>query len=221
MEIIKLENKNGNLTATSLEIARVTGKHHTHVMRDIKEEFVDYPNLDSDNYRARNGQMYIYFILDEYQTLQLMSRYSKEVRTMVINEYKRMKEHIKAQQTPMSLEQMTLEVINGLTLKLEQSEERRKEVTGVLEAIQTYGDNLLFGEFVKIIYNEHGINIGEREFRKKLKTEKYIMSNNMPYAKYKKYFNVNTGTRNGHAYKTTRLTAKGQLYFTNKMIKEL
>lgn len=220
MEIIKLENKNGNITATSLEIARVTGKQHKDVLRDVREEIGERKIAPSSYLNNQNKELPMY-ILDEYQTLQLMSRYSKEVRTMVINEYKRMKEYIKKQQAPMSLEQMTLEVINGLTLKLEQSEERRKEVTGVLEAIQTYGDNLLFGEFVKIIYNEHGINIGEREFRKRLKVEKYIMSNNMPYAKYKKYFNVNTGTKNGHAYKTTRLTAKGQLYFTNKLIKEL
>lgn len=220
MEIIKLENKNGNITATSLEIARVTGKQHKDVLRDVREEIGERKIAPSSYLNNQNKELPMY-ILDEYQTLQLMSRYSKEVRTMVINEYKRMKEYIKTQQTPMTLEQMTLEVINGLTLKLEQSEERRKEVTGVLEAIQTYGDNLLFGEFVKIIYNEHGINIGEREFRKRLKAEKYIMSNNMPYAKYKKYFNVNAGTKNGHAYKTTRLTAKGQLYFTNKLIKEL
>lgn len=220
MEIIKLENNNGELTATSLEIARVTGKEHNKVLRDIREELgqADFGHSTYLNKQNKSQPMYI---ISEKGTLQLMSRYSKEVRKMVIDEFYRMKEHIKSQQTnnTLSLEQMTLQVINGLNERVQEVEERNKDLTNVLTTIQTYGDNVLFREFVKIVFDEQKITITEKEFRNLLKKEKFIDEKNYPYARYKKYFNVNKGVKNGTAYTTTRLTAKGQLYFTNKLVK--
>lgn len=220
MEIIKLEqNSKGEIFSTSLEIARVTEKKHYHVTRDIKEE-LQAPNLVTAKYKADNNKELDYYILDEYQTLQVMSRYSREVRTMVINEFKRMKEYIKANQQPneLSLEEMTLKVITGQQEKIKQLETRNKQVTDVLTTMQTYGDNLLFREFVKVVYSENGITISEKEFRRMLKEQKYINDKCYPYAKYKKYFKVNKGVKGGKAWTTTRLTARGQLYFTNKLI---
>lgn len=120
----------------------------------------------------------------------------------------------------------TLDVLKLATAEIEKLEQqnlqlmdRNKQVTGVLEAIQTHGDNLLFREFVKIVYSENGITIGEQEFRELLRKHKYIDYKNFPYAQYKQYFNVNEGTKNGHPYATTRLTPRGRLYFTEKLIK--
>lgn len=224
MKIIKIESNNGELTASSLEIAKVTGKAHKHVLVDIREE-IGEPNFRLANYKDKQGKERPMYILNERQTLQLMSRYSKEVRDMVFDEFYRMKEYIKSQQESKQ-ELSTADILKLATAEIEKLETqliettaRKNEVTSVLNTIQTYGDNILFRDFVKVVYQENKIEITEKDFRNMLKQEKYIMSNNMPYAQYKQYFNVNKGVKNGKAWTTTRLSAKGQLYFTNKLVK--
>jgi anti-repressor protein len=119
----------------------------------------------------------------------------------------------------LSLEEMTIQVIEGQRERILQLESRNSDLTGVLSTMQTYGDNLLFREFVKVVYSENKIKITEKEFRKMLIEQGYLMKNLYPMAKYIKYFNVNKGVNNGKAWTTTRLTARGQLYFTNKLLK--
>lgn len=214
MEIIKLENKNGELTATSLEVARVTGKQHAHVLRDIRDEF-DNPNLDSENYTNSRGKTYEMYILDEYQTIQLMSRYSKEVRTMVINEFKRMKEYIKEQE---SQPKTTVQFLIEATQHIEALQERNVQLTDNLKAYEKYGTSVLVREFVKTIYSEEGITIKEKDMWQLLDGT-YLDKKRLPYANYKKYFEVRSVVKNGKIRNTTKISPKGVLYFTNKLLK--
>lgn len=223
MEIIKLENNNGELTTTSLEIARITGKEHKAVMRDIRSEFEIGTNLGrlkyyKEDYRvdSRNRQQLMYK-LTKRGAIQLMSRYSKEVRTMVLDEFERMEDYIKSQETP-NKELGTLEILKLATAEIEKLSQRNEQLTDNLLAYQKYGKSLLVREFVKIVYDEDKIEISEREMWKLLDS-KYLMSNRLPYAQYKKYFSVSSVVKNGEVRRTTRISTKGILYFTNKLLK--
>lgn len=214
MKIIKLENKNGELTATSLEIARVTGKQHKDVLRDIRDELGER-RFEPTSYLDKQGKERPMYVLDEYEVLQVMSRYSKEVRTMVINEFKRMKEYIKEQESqPKSTAQFLIEA----TKHIEALQERNVQLTDNLKAYEKYGTSVLVREFTKIVYSEEGITIKEKDMWQLLDGT-YLDKKRLPYANYKKYFEVRSVVKNGKIRNTTKISPKGVLYFTNKLLK--
>lgn len=84
---------NTQATMTSREIADLTGKRHDNVMRDIREmltalhgeggvlRFEDTPT------NPQNGQTYAVFLLPKRETLILVSGYSVELRSRIIDRW--------------------------------------------------------------------------------------------------------------------------------------
>ncbi len=87
-----MEIKEVEQTMSSMEIAELTGKQHSHIMRDIRELNRAYQNLykskiglkqkisDLGNGRQRKDP---YFELTKMQTLDLLTGYNTELRIKV------------------------------------------------------------------------------------------------------------------------------------------
>lgn len=112
----------------------------------------------------------------------------------------------------------TLEILQLATAEIERLQNRNNQLSENLLAYEKYGTAILVREFVKIIYDNEKLIIGEREMWKILKSE-YLMKNMLPFAKYKKYFEVESRVINNKVRNTTKISPKGVLYFTNKLLK--
>ena len=72
MNEIIINNLNGKLTVSSLQVARDFGKEHCHVIRDINDLINQiasqphYPKLDCENFTAENSAAKNFFIEREY-----------------------------------------------------------------------------------------------------------------------------------------------------------
>lgn len=119
---------------------------------------------------------------------------------------------------PQQKELGTLEILQLATAEIERLQNRNNQLSENLLAYEKYGSAILVREFVKIIYDNEKLIIGEREMWKILKS-KYLMKNMLPFAKYKKYFEVETRVINYKVRNTTKISPKGVLYFTNKLLK--
>lgn len=93
MQLIKL---NKPLSMTSLEIANITGKNHSHVLRDIRNMFkkLGNPFLDDAEVirQIDNSGRTIEYILNERFTLLLVSGYSVLLRDAIIKQWQAMRD---------------------------------------------------------------------------------------------------------------------------------
>lgn len=82
-------NKLSTTDMTSRELAKLTGKEHKNVLRDIAEmaeawNKISQPKFEPSNYRAR-GKVYPQYIMNKSQALYVVSKYSNEIRAALIN----------------------------------------------------------------------------------------------------------------------------------------
>ena len=79
-----------NQTMSSLEIAKLTGKRHDHVMRDITNTLGEL-NINAPHfwgtYKTKQGNEYGLFNLPKRETLILVSGYSVELRAKIIDRW--------------------------------------------------------------------------------------------------------------------------------------
>lgn len=88
-----------NLTMSSREIAKLTGKLHTNVMRDIRTmlEGLGHVAISFEGYYvASNGKQNPCFNLPKRETLILVSGYSVALRAKIIDRW----QELEAQQAP-------------------------------------------------------------------------------------------------------------------------
>ena len=127
---------------------------------------------------------------------------------------------------PLSLEEMTLQVIEGQQnkiLQLENKIEADKPLTSFGKAISQSIGTCMVGDWIKAINDSGDIKIGRNKAFGWLREQKYLMKNNMPRQKYVdsglfevKESLVITGTRTFPAF-TTLLTGKGQMVLAEKL----
>ena len=104
----------------------------------------------------------------------------------------------------------------------EQIEEMKPKVE-FAESINNSGKSLSIGEYAKILCDENGIDVGRNRLFAWMRSNKYLMSNNVPYQKYISYFTVIEkpfiNPKNGEKdiQITTLINGKGQLYFYKKI----
>ena len=79
-----------NQTMSSLEIAKLTGKRHDHVMRDIEKMFAEL-NIHAPHfwgtYKTKQGNEYGCFNLPKRETLILVSGYNIQLRAKIIDRW--------------------------------------------------------------------------------------------------------------------------------------
>ena len=105
MNLVTINQNNNNIkTMTSLEIAELTNKTHSHVLRDIRRmiEELNDPFMDSEQYQVvmnDKGQT-SEILLDRELTETLITGYSVVIRRAVIKRWKELEEQVAAPVLP-------------------------------------------------------------------------------------------------------------------------
>lgn len=98
MNLVQIENKNGNLVVSSRVVAEQLGKEHKRVLQDIREKsllkFVQW--IIPSKYKAGNGQEYDEFLLTKDGFVMLVFNYEGylEFKEAYINEFNRMEREL-------------------------------------------------------------------------------------------------------------------------------
>lgn len=119
-ELIKVE------TMTSVQIAEVTGKRHSHVMRDIRallEQGVNESNFGLVEYKDAKGENRPMYQLTKKGCLILASGYDAVLREKIINRWEELETKERQNTQTLSLPQTYLEALKALVA----SEEKRIE----------------------------------------------------------------------------------------------
>jgi phage antirepressor YoqD-like protein len=204
-----LQNQSA-LTMTSREIAELTGKDHSHVMRDA------YRMLDQLGYskekidgchqewiHPQNKQRYYELCLNRDETLCLVAGYSAPMRMKIIQRWQELES-----KNHQAIPQTFAEALQLAANQAAELEAARPAVQFVEKYVESTG-NMGFRQVAKLL------RIKENDFRAFLQDKKIMYrlgSQWMPYASHidAGRFYVTTGTSDtDHAYSTAKFTPKG------------
>jgi anti-repressor protein len=232
-ELMKI-NDAGNATMSSREIAELTGKQHSNVMVDCRKLDKTYMEmgelrLQLVDYTDKKKEKRPMFLLTKIQTLDLMTGYNTELRIKVNRRWQELELKHQLPQTfseALMLAAKQAEQIEQQQLQLSQANdtiEQNKSKVVFAETVKGSGNSILIREFAKLLQNR-GIKIGQNRLYAWFRDNGYLMQGNEPYQSYMQMglFEVIERTV-GDAdstitVRTTKLTGKGQEYFTNKII---
>lgn len=136
---------------------------------------------------------------------------------------------------PMTVEQLlqeNIKVIGQLQTKVITLQTRIKEdepKVNFANAITGTTSNIDFETFAKALYDTENIKIGRNNLMKWFRENGYLTSKNKPYQTMlnrglmvlKEGSYVNQSTQELVTYTQPRITGKGQMYFTNKLLDEV
>lgn len=102
-------------TMTSREIAELTGKQHSHVMRDIRsmlEQISTDPTLDwfcqTEQYMDAKGEARDMYVMDKDTTYTLIAGYRADLRFKIIKRWQEIEAQIAQPQTNLDRDRLTL-----------------------------------------------------------------------------------------------------------------
>ena len=167
---------------SSIEIALLTDKRHDNVKRDIEtmlEELeLDTLSFEEVSFNSQNQRVNTYN-LNEELTLTLVSGYNTKMRSAIIKRWRELEDN-----APLSLEDMTLLVVEGQKekiLQLERKIEDDKSVTEFGKAISQSVGTCKIGDWIKAINEQGDISIGRNKAFDLLRRKGYLGKDNMPY----------------------------------------
>lgn len=208
---------------SSLEIAELTGKRHDNVIVDINKMFAELnvyaPDFSGTQNYGNNNTRNIYN-LNEELTITLVSGYNIKMRSAIIKRWQELESNL-----PLSLEDMTVLVLEGQKKKiveLEQQIDEDKPATDFGKAISQSVGTCKIGDWIKAIKDNEGINIGRNKAFSLLRSRGYLGKDNMPYQSKidQGLFEVKEGMvvsdiKTFQIF-TPLLTGKGQMFFAGK-----
>lgn len=210
MQLIQSNNK----TMSSREIAHITGKRHSDVLRDIrkmlKELDINERNFASV-YIAGNNEEKPQFDLNQNLSVTLVSGYSVSMRFAIIERWDELEQ--KQAETPEQLMARALisaqSVIDDKSRQLEQA----KPAIELHETIVNDDHTLCMRDAAK------KLQVKPNKFMEWLRQAKYITASNMAYQSKidAGYMVLSTTEHNGKPRTSTRITGKGFAHFGKKM----
>jgi Rha family phage regulatory protein len=227
-----LKGLNNEVTMTSLDVAELTGKRHSNVIRDIRNEieqlekagiFTEHIFVLSE-YKDSTGRKLPMYTFGMEGTMQLGMRYSAETRNKMIQYIKKVElEKQQGFKLPGNYKEALLQLVeqvevNELLIKTNKELKPKAEQFDIFEKLTGYLD---FKESAKILSNDFAIDIGRTRLTAFLRERGILLNNNEPRQKYveKGYFVVKTCKKLGVVYTITLVTPKG-LSFIYKQIKK-
>ena len=209
---------------TSLEIAEQTWKEHSHVMRDIRNMLYEL-GIDESKF----GSIY----LDSYGREQKCFRLDKRRVQVLIMWYEaklcdKVLDYIETLENkkPLSLQEMTLLVIEGQKKEIEEMKEKilmDAPKVAFANAIEWSSTSVWIWEWIKAINNEWKLKMWRNKAFEWFRKNGYIMKDNIAYQKFidNGLFEVREGlivtTRGQIATFQTLITGKWQIYFLDKL----
>lgn len=243
-----LMNTGENATITSLDLLNIINGYRAEegLNKTTNSKFIDkvedeldglkglehYANLDK-------GTPMKFYLLNYDQCLLVGMRESKNVRKKVlvlINEMKSALRNITPNTFSDALylaaeQQKTIEALQSVTVDQKLIIERRDETIEenkpkvvFAETVKGSSNSILVREFAKLLQNS-GIDVGQNRLFAWFRDKGYLMKDNEPYQNYiaQGLFEVIERTigdsDNTITVRTTKITGKGQTYFTNKIVK--
>jgi Rha family phage regulatory protein len=138
-------------TMTSKEIAELTNKEHSNVMRDIRtiqDQVGNESIFELVDYKDAKGEIRPMYALDKKQTLLLVSGYSAVLRLKIINRWEQLEIQSKKQ-----LPSSYIDALKALVV----SEEAKEQALLQVDNLNTVLDNLLDWVSIIKIANHNGI----------------------------------------------------------------
>lgn len=234
-----------SIRMTSLNIAELTGKEHKNVMRDIRNEIEELGNKVSQlifepaTYINR-GKEYPCYHFGKDGAMQLALKYDAKTRYKVIKRIEVL-EQTQGFKLPGSYKEALVKLVGQVeaneklqskNLFLVQQNNELKPKALFAEAVETSTSSVLVGELAKIL-KQNGVDIGQNRLFDWLRTNGFLIkkkgeSFNQPTQKSmdlslfeikkRTIFNPDGSIR---TTSTSKVTGKGQVYFVNKLLKEV
>jgi len=223
-----------NLFISTLEISTLTGKTHSHVLRDVREMLnelkkEDGPEMDSEQYQVimAENKMTKEILLSKYLTEILVTGYSIVLRARVIKRLHELEQEL--QNTPKlpsnylealqflleseTQKQLLLEENTKMSTTIQHQEykiEQDKPLVEFAQSISSSSTNLKMSEYAKVISKELGY--GRNTLYKVLRDKKIYTTKNLPLQTYinKGYFVVVENVHNNVISLVVTITPLGQ-----------
>lgn len=230
VKMLELMNRNENKTMTSLEVAEITNKQHSHIMRDIRDEIdklgyeIGQSIFGLTEYVDKFNRKQSMYLLTLDGIMQLGARYSAEIRYKLIQIAK---EKLQPKQyTTKELLLMQLESIEKIE-KLELENKQKQEVIEYQKPKVEYTDNVLKSDtLINISQIAKDFNLSGTGLNKILCENKIQYKQGKQYNLYQKYMNMGLAKSytyldiNGSSHMCLKWTEKGRK-FIYKLLKEL
>jgi len=214
------------LTMSSREIAKLTGKQHKDVMRDIRVMF-DQLEIDSAHfcaqYKDATGRNLPCFNLNRYHTEILVTGYDIKRRAAVIKRWydlETAKPQLPDFSDPVAAARAWADAEEGKRAAMDQLEAAKPAMQFVDSYVNATGLKG-FREVCKLL------GVKEPVFRDFLSRNKimYRIGNSKQWTAYQNHvdagrFDTKTGERNGHAYNECKFTPKGVAWVSEQWKKE-
>lgn len=228
----ELRSSYKQLTMSSVEISELVGSRHDKVKQSIerlaKRGAITLPPT---GVAKTNGRPCTYYLFGgdkgKRDSYVVVAQLSPEFTSRLVDRWHELEQ---AAATPLSLEEMTLKVIEGQRQKLIELERKIEEDaphTNFGRAISQTAGSVKIGDWIKAINEKGDIKIGRNLAFKWFRDNNYLCKNNTPYQQYinRGLFEVKEGAiitdTDSIPTFTTLLTGKGQAYFAHKLKTEL
>ena len=193
-------------TMSSREIAELTGKRHSDVMRDIRNMYeLLGESISASAYSDEQGKERRHYELDHDMSILLVSGYSVPLRFKIIKRWKELeqKEQFKIPQTLPE----ALQLAADLALKIEQDKPKIEVYERLADRKSDVSTTILAKQLgtTAIKLNRWLRDIGAK-----------WQQADLPKAGFQDWFNVVADVKNGHEFTQCLVTPEGQLKIAEK-----
>lgn len=175
MELIKANIQ----TMSSREIAELTGKRHSDVMRDIRTMYEQLgQSISASAYNDAQGKERRHYTLDQEMTITLVSGYNVVMRNKIINRWRELESK---QSTP------EMQMAQGLIAAQQVIEAAQKQIAEMKPKAEFYddvtgsADTISMAEVAKVL-NIKGL--GRNKLFELLRDKSILQRDNTPYQNY-------------------------------------
>lgn len=220
-------------TMSSREIAELTGKRHSDLMRDIRNMEPAWEEINGRKFALvelpdQKGELRPCYNLTKIECLYIGTKFNDVSRAKLIMRWEKLENE---RQKPISFEEMAKQTIilaDKRIKALEAKIQDDKPKVNFANAISGTTSNIDFETFAKVIYDQQGIRIGRNRLMKWFRDSGFMTKANKPYQNIvdrglmmlKEGSYINQSTNELVTYTQPRITGKGQIYFLNKIIDE-
>lgn len=238
MELERVENF--KVAMTSLQVAEITGKQHSHIMRDIRDEIsklgeeIGQSIFGLTSYTDKSNRQSEMYNLSRDGAMQLGARYDATTRYKMIQRINELEQIIGEKEKLLlglfSGDVMVVANSHKALVELEKKPliekiEQDKPLVEFANQVSCSSDSILVREFCKILADEN-IKIGQNKLYEWLRDNGFVLKGNTePTQKsinMELFECIERVVKTPYGDKitiTSKITGKGQIYFTEKLRK--